>query len=187
MTPDLAKIHFPYDEDREDQYQEKLFKTKQFYFQKTPVPKLNDQKVKELRDIHRAYVIRFGVLDLTNDELEIPTFQFNANLFSDYSTLQDIRAWFRGQMARTSHALQFATLLENWLEVEFQYAKVYSAIFQNDDLSLVNVSNQADPMLLIQELRSMDKVGGLEFSNFSAPIIDELKRCAKFVFLQNAK
>ena len=190
MNESIAKIHFPEAiDDPAELYSDKLFRFKQFYFQRSPIPKVCQQKVKELRDIHLAFEIRFPYIEIQRSFTPLSEIIFSNDLATDLSILQNLQTVFRARIANSHNALDLAEYLENWYCMECAFAKTYSTLYASEDLSEVNISQNKDPMLLNEYLAEMSfsKISMAENqinkSAFPTLLQEELKRCAKFIEL----
>lgn len=189
MNTALAKIHFPSDEEPEEQYAEKLFRFKQYFFQHNPVPKVLENKIRELEAIHTAFLTRFPNIELHFEHDVSDGTSFTGNLLTDVKTLQNSRIVYRGKIARTHHALEMVETLKSWYSAELVFAQKYESYFAESDLTNVNLAVHVDPMILLDEIFSLDKQ--LFESNWQfhsteylpETLIGELKRCAKFALI----
>jgi hypothetical protein len=191
MNTALAKIHFPSDEDPEEQYAEKLFRLKQFFFRHNPVPKVLDSKIRELETIHAAFKTRFPNVELDFQNEESVTPFFTGNLLEDVKTLQNSRTVYRNKIARAHHAFQMIELLKLWYSAELLFALNYSSYFLESDLTDVNLTVNVDPMNILDDILSLDKQRYksndqlLSISHLPETLKRELKRCAKFVLVHS--
>jgi len=192
MNEAIAKIHFPEStEDPESLYAEKLFRIKQFYFQHTPIPKVKQQKIKELIDLHDAFLTRFPQIEIRSNisccSIETLTSDFKA----DFSIIENQRAQFKRLISSTHNALDLAHFLEKWYEFEFNFALLYSSIYVNSDLSTVNLSQNIDPMLIHESFMDVEQnlivspENHIFWTNIPNPIRQELMRCSKFIHLHD--
>lgn len=182
----LAQIHFPSDEDPLDQYAQKIFEFKQFYFQRNPIPKVCQRKIAQLKAIDGAFVFRFPEITLRYNVMPRGELQFSGLFQQDFLLIEALRAKFRGQISKSQHAMEIADALESWFDAELTFAKQYAAIFLDSDLTSIQLSQNTDAMSLNVELKQIEAPLALDYfqtnkSNLSPKLHDELQRCAKFV------
>jgi hypothetical protein len=187
MIDSLAMLYFPDDEEPELQYAEKLFRIKQYYFQKTPIPKVVQQKIGELRVIQDAYTMRFPNIVVESDSMVLDSAQYMGIFGYDYLLLHSVRATIRSHFSRAQNALELVELLDFWYREEYRFANAFSFVFAANDLSHVNLSNSIDPMEILKVLKETNF--DLHISQNQLPkeipklIVSELLRCAKFIHL----
>jgi hypothetical protein len=182
----LAQIHFPSDEDPLDQYAQKIFEFKQFYFQRNPIPKVCQRKIAQLKAIDEAFVFRFPEITLRYNVTPRGELQFSGLFQQDFLLIEAFRAKFRGQIAKSQHALEIADTLESWFDSELTFTKQYAGIFLDSDLTSIQLSQNTDAMSLNVELKQFEAPLALDYfqtnkSILSPKLHEELHRCAKFV------
>lgn len=189
MNEVLAKIHFPDDiEEPLDLYNEKLFRVKQFYFQRNPIPKVTQQKIKELQDLHAAFALRFPQLIPNRTYNPLAAVVFSKFFKTDYKILQNAQTIFKGRVATCHHALDLAQYLEDWYHLEVEFARTYGHFYEEVDLSAFQLTQNDDVMLINQRLEanaSFDLHADSQLNKNEIPIVlqDVLKRCAKFIVM----
>ena len=186
----LAKIHFPSDEDPLDQYAQKLFEFKQFYFQRNPIPKVCQRKVVQLKTIHEAFLLRFPELALHFNPMPQDEFTFYGFFAEDFLRIEALRAKFRGQISKSQHAVEIAQNLDAWFDAEVTFAQKYATIFMDSDLASIQLNQNTDAMSLNAELKQTEAPLSLDYlqsnkSELLPKLHDELQRCAKFVLVHS--
>lgn len=189
MNPSLALIIFPSDDEPEEQYAEKLFKIKHYFFQRSPIPKVYKQKIKELNDIHLAFEIRFPELSISKDANENLEFSSRNDFANDFIVIQEIRSMCRRNMSNSHNALSLIEILQNWYYIELKYSSAYNTFFKNHDLSDINLAQSSDPMYVMKELKNQTWTltdDSIEEGFVPSSVVHELKRCSKFMKLYEA-
>ena len=189
MNDSLAFLYFPDDEEPELKYAEKLFRIKQYYFQKTPIPKVVQQKIGELRLIQDAYTVRFPKIAVKPDSMVLDSAQYKGIFSFDYSLLHTVRATMRSHISRVWNALELAELLDFWYLDEYRFANAYSFVFAANDLSQVNLSSTNDPMEILKLLKETNFDWHSSQNHFPREIPklieSEFFKCAKFIALHD--
>jgi|688.fasta_scaffold38011_8 hypothetical protein len=189
MQLDLARIHFPKNlEEPFDVYQEKHFQIKQYFFQRAPIPVVVQKKIKELNELHEAYLLCYPEASLDEQFKPFLPALFTGNWVDDFHVLQNARTKYKTQLVALISAKNSALLLENWFTEELNYAQIWSQIYKNEDTTHVQVSQEPDPMRMLQWLRelpfnpSIENIE-IEQENLQIDLQNELKRLSKFVAL----
>jgi hypothetical protein len=189
MNEALAKIHFPDDvEEPLDLYNEKLFRFKQFYFQRNPIPKVTQQKIKELQDLDAAFELRFPQLNPNRAYTPVADVVFSKFFSTDYKMLQHAQTIFKGRVATCQHALDLSEYLEDWYNLEVDFARTYGHFYEEDDLTAVQLTQNEDVMLINQRLAAnayfnLHADYQWNKNDIALELQDVLKRCAKFIVL----
>lgn len=185
----MARIHFPENlEEPFDVYQEKHFQIKQFFFQRAPIPVVVQKKIKELNELHEAYLLCYPEASLDEKYAPFSPAIFTWNWLDDFHVLQNARTKYKTQLVALISAKDSALLLGNWFTEELNYAQIWSQIYTQSDLTQVQISQEPDPMRLLQWLRELPFNPSLEnIENEQETLIvelqNELKRLSKFVAL----
>ena len=189
MQLDLARIHFPENlEEPFDVYQEKHFQIKQYFFQRAPIPVVVQKKIKELNELHEAFLLCYPDVPLDEQYTPFLPASFTGNWLDDFHVLQNARTKYKTQLVALISAKSSAKLLENWFTEELNYAQLWSQIYKNEDTTQIQVSQEPDPMRMLQMLREMSfnpTIDGLSTERETLPLElqNELKRLSKFVAL----
>jgi hypothetical protein len=189
MQLDLARIHFPENlEEPFEVYQEKHFQIKQYFFQRAPIPVVVQKKIKELNELHEAFTLCYP--EIVVEHKKLPEFEvnFSSNWGQDFQILHHLRTKFKTTLVSLLSAQSSAELLVNWYYCELEYAKNWSQIYKNEDTTQVQVSQEPDPMRMLQMLREMSfnpTIDGMSTERETLPLElqNELKRLSKFVAL----
>lgn len=189
MQLDLARIHFPENlEEPFDVYQKKHFQIKQYFFQRAPIPVVVQKKIKELNELHEAFLLCYPDVPLDEQYTPFLPASFTGNWVDDFHVLQNARTKYKTQLVALISAKNSALLLENWFTEELNYAQLWSQIYKNEDTTQIQVSQEPDPMRVLQMLREMSfnpTIDGMSTERETLPLElqNELKRLSKFVAL----
>lgn len=189
MQLDLARIHFPENlEEPLEVYQEKHFQIKQYFFQRAPIPVVVQKKIKELNELHEAFLLCYTDVPLDEQYTPFLPASFTGNWVDDFHVLQNARTKYKTQLVALISAKNSALLLENWFTEELNYAQLWSQIFKKEDTTQIQVSQEPDPMRMLQMLREMSfnpTIDGMSTERETLPLElqNELKRLSKFVAL----
>ena len=189
MQLDLARIHFPENlEEPFDVYQKKHFQIKQYFFQIAPIPVVVQKKIKELNELHEAFLLCYPDVPLDEQYTPFLPASFTGNWVDDFHVLQNARTKYKTQLVALISAKNSALLLENWFTEELNYAQLWSQIYKNEDTTQIQVSQEPDPMRMLQMLREMSfnpTIDGMSTERETLPLElqNELKRLSKFVAL----
>ena len=189
MQLDLARIHFPENlEEPFDVYQEKHFQIKQYFFQRAPIPVVVPKKIKELNELHEAFLLCYPDVPLDEQFTQFLPESFTGNWVDDFHVLQNARTKYKTQLVALISAKSSAKLLENWFTEELNYAQLWSQIYKNEDTTQIQISQEPDPMRMLQMLREMSfnpTIDGMSTERETLPLElqKELKRLSKFVAL----
>lgn len=165
MTKEDALLYFPIEEDIEidDLYEELLFEQKQFLIDRVPVSKVFEPRINKLKKIEEAYIffggeikqksnIHKGILAYNKDAIEevFAVFQQNKN------TLKLILF----NASNASEIEQITTLIfENYRKFAEKWPKI-----EPEGLNRPIISKEADPMEIINEIKSAKEKGIVNFS-----------------------
>jgi hypothetical protein len=189
MQLDLARIYFPENlEEPFDVYQEKHFHIKQYFFQRAPIPVVVQKKIKELNELHDAYLLCYPEASFDEQYIPFTPSIFTGNWLDDFHVLQNARTKYKTQLVPLISAKNSVLLLGNWFAEELNYAKIWSPIYVQSDLAQVQISQEPDPMRLLQWLRELPFNPSLEnieneHDSLIVELQNELKRLSKFVAL----
>lgn len=189
MQLDLARIHFPENlEEPLEVYQEKHFQIKQYFFQRAPIPVVVQKKIKELNELHEAFLLCYPDVPLDEQYTPFLPASFTGNCVDDFHVLQNARTKYKTQLVALISAKNSAKLLENWFTEELNYAQLWAQIYKNEDTTQIQVSQEPDPMRMLQMLREMSfnpTIDGMSTERETLPLElqNELKRLSKFVAL----
>jgi hypothetical protein len=189
MQLDLARIHFPENlEEPFEVYQEKHFQIKQYFFQRAPIPVVVQKKNKELNELHEAFTLCYPNIPIEHKKITEVEVNFSGNWADDFHLLQNTRTKLKTTLVTLLCAQDSATLLEHWYDHELQYAIIWSKIYTNTDDAQVNVTQEPDPMRMLQWLRESGINTSLvniqnERDALQIELQNELKRLSKFVEL----
>jgi hypothetical protein len=189
MQLDLARIHFPENlEEPLEVYLEKHFQIKQYFFQRAPIPVVVQKKIKELNELHEAFLLCYPDVPLNEQFTPFLPASFTGNWVDDFHVLQNARTKYKTQLVALISAKNSALLLENWFTEELNYAQLWSQIYKNEDTTQIQVSQEPDPMRMLQMLREMSfnpTIDGMSTERETLPLElqNELKRLSKFVAL----
>lgn len=189
MQLDLARIHFSENlEEPLEVYQEKHFQIKQYFFQRTPIPVVVQKKIKELNELHEAFLLCYPDVPLDEQYTPFLPASFTGNWVDDFHVLQNARTKYKTQLVALISAKNSALLLEYWFTEELNYAQLWSQIYKNEDTAQIQVSQEPDPMRMLQMLREMSfnpTIDGMSTERETLPLElqNELKRLSKFVAL----
>lgn len=189
MDISLARIIFPVNSSEpEDLYQEKHFRIKQYFFQKAPIPKISNTKIKELQEIDQAFNLCYPEIKITENAINHTANNYSGNWALDFQILYTSRNLYKTQLASSISAKTSATLIEFWYQNELEYASTFASIFEDEDLKSIQINQETDPMILMQSMREIEfepTLDNLIFHRATLPenIKIELKRLTKFAHL----
>lgn len=189
MQIDLARIYFPkHLEDPFDIYQEKHFQIKQYYFQRAPIPVVVQKKIKELRELNDAFVMIYPQVNIERRTIPYSPAQFTQNWSEDFHLMQNLRTKHKTQLVSTLSAENSAEILSNWYHDELNYAQIWASLFNGESLTNINLTQESDPMLILQLLREIAYKPTLanlkeDRESLNPSLQNELKRLSRFVEL----
>lgn len=150
MTIEEAQIHFKYNDlhDLDDQFESQLFEYKQFFTSKPPVRKVFQAKLKKLDQMHLAYQILGGKLELsTYNPLII---NFDKDLVTAFQSYYKVRGELKQRIMQASDVADLRKMILHLLTETKLYASVWQ--FNHEDYDGILVSSESDEMLIYKEL-----------------------------------
>lgn len=166
----------------QDKYDEEIFRFKQFFVSKPPVPKLFFKKIKEMTELHEAAISLFKEIEFGGQaKRENSDVNFTGNWKSDYHALHSYRTRVKQRIMSASSAPTIAQCIKEWLDVEVRYINVYSNVFKDDNFQPVIVSKEPDPMEMLADMEKLnhgDSIENLTLCRKELPELlqNELKR-----------
>ena len=172
MNKEQAKIYFTWNEEEHplDQWEEHLFKVKQYFLNNLPIGRVFNAKLEKLKKSYEAYLLLGGVevqkLNKLENTFNIPKY---SNVLSNaFNQLFDLRNVVKQKILEALHPDDLDYIIRFWIAQEISY----QALFTLNDLSFfednVVVSKADDPMVIYQSMKEAEAtLGDLNFENLN--------------------
>lgn len=170
MNKEEAQIYFRWNEEEYpiDQWEEHLFKVKQYFLNNLPIGRVFYAKLEKLKKSYDAYLLLGGeeVQKLNNLENAF-TFPNFSNIISNaFNQLFDLRNVVKQKILEALHPDDLDSIIRFWIAQEVSYQKLFTL----NDLSFfeenVSVSKADDPMVIYQSMKEAEaKFEDLNFEN----------------------
>lgn len=187
MTPEEARLFFPYseEEDLSDLYDERLFEYKQFFLSKTPIRKVFESRLEKLAQMDKAYRIIANEPLSVNNEPSVEPVDFPDNLLAAFNLWEQLKGNSKQQIMLSLTASELRKNVLRYLQITDDYRlKWYTE--QEIDAEISQLSKDEDPMEVLQAIRSFEKEGGVNFQdilkmNTNSFLLKEMKRLSLLV------
>ncbi len=187
MTPEEARLFFPYteDDDLSDLYDERLFEHKQFFLSKTPIRKVFESRLEKLAQMEKAYRIIANEPLSGNNEPSVEPVDFPDNLLAAFNLWEQLKGNSKQQIMLSRTASELRENVLRYLQIVDDYRiKWYTE--QEIDAEITQLSKDEDPMEVLQAIRSFEEEGGVNFQdilkmNTNSFLLKEMKRLSLLV------
>lgn len=170
MNKEEAQIYFRWNEEEYpiDQWEEHLFKVKQYFLNNLPIGRVFYAKLEKLKKSYDAYLLLGGeeVQKLNNLENAFTFPKFSNIISNAFNQLFDLRNVVKQKILEALHPDDLDSIIRFWIAQEVSYQKLFTL----NDLSFfeenVSVSKADDPMVIYQSMKEAEaKFEDLNFEN----------------------
>ena len=171
MTENELKIFFPFNEndDLDDLFEERLFEFKQFFIQKTIIPKVFEAKIEKLLKIDKAYNILKNNLKeqfSTSFKIENP-FEIEQNILTVFNRYQIQKNEIKTQLQQSQSTVELIQYVRTLILLTKFYLDKWVDIPTHKEIV---VSKEPDPMELLKAIKEFNLKGGVNFVDISEKI-----------------
>jgi hypothetical protein len=171
MTENELKIFFPFNEndDLDDLFEERLFEFKQFFIQKTIIPKVFEAKIEKLLKIDKAYNILKNNLKeqfSTSFKIENP-FEIEQNILTVFNRYQIQKNEIKTQLQQSQSTVELIQYVRTLILLTKFYLDKWVDVPTYKEIV---VSKEPDPMELLKAIKEFNLKGGVNFVDISEKI-----------------
>ncbi len=171
MTENELKIFFPFNEndDLDDLFEERLFEFKQFFIQKTIIPKVFEAKIEKLLKIDKAYNILKNNLKeqfSTSFKIENP-FEIEQNILTVFNRYQIQKNEIKTQLQQSQSTVELIQYVRTLILLTKFYLDKWVDVPTHKEIV---VSKEPDPMELLKAIKEFNLKGGVNFVDISEKI-----------------
>ena len=171
MTENELKIFFPFNEndDLDDLFEERLFEFKQFFIQKTIIPKVFEAKIEKLLKIDKAYNILKNNLKeqfSTSFKIENP-FEIEQNILTVFNRYQIQKNEIKTQLQQSQSTVELIQYVHTLILLTKFYLDKWVDVPTHKEIV---VSKEPDPMELLKAIKEFNLKGGVNFVDISEKI-----------------
>ena len=172
MTNQQAHLFFPHtsEDDLEDLWEQRLFEQKQFFLTRPPIRIVWMSRLKKLEKQYQGYLV------LTDQERQDNIIDnslkteiiFPLEFVSAFHEFHKQRNVYKSQLLKAQTYDALVTAVDEWLNTEMVYAKLWIVVESKQDEIEVIQSKEPDPMNLLKDLKETEKL-------INSPLIEILK------------
>ncbi len=154
-------------EDWEDAFEEEIFALKQQILTIIPIQNLYQAKIDKCKKLEEAFVFLGGRLAIENNFID-DRYTFSEIILDAFQNYQQYKNKLKLNLTQiyTSNSIKF--ICESLLKLEIEYANLWNL---NSEIVQVTLSNQPDPMELLQAIKQFNKLKGYTFSDLKEMLI----------------
>lgn len=166
-------------EDWEDTFEEEIFALKQQILTLIPIQKLYQAKIDKCEKLEEAFVFLGGRLASENS-FAVKDFTFSDVILEAFQNYQQYKNQLKLNITQVNTSNLLKIVCDSLIKLEVEYANLWSL---SNSVDKVVLSNQPDPMDLLQAIKRFNELKGYTFSDLKeminvAPkvLVEEQKR-----------
>jgi hypothetical protein len=171
MTENELKIFFPFNEndDLDDLFEERLFEFKQFFIQKTIIPKVFEAKINKLLKIEQAYnIIKNNHQQKFSITIKVEnSFDIEQNILTVFNRYQIQKNDIKSKLQQSQSTVEIIQNVRALILLNKFYLDKWVDVPTDNEIV---ISRETDPMELLKAIKEFNLKGGVNFVDISEKI-----------------
>lgn len=171
MTENELKIFFPFDknDDLDDLFEERLFEFKQFFIQKTIIPKVFEAKINKLLKIEQAYnIIKNNHQQKFSITIKVEnSFDIEQNILTVFNRYQIQKNDIKSKLQQSQSTIEIIQNVRALILLNKFYLDKWVDVPTDNEIV---ISRETDPMELLKAIQEFSRKGGINFVDISEKI-----------------
>ena len=159
MKIEEAQLFFPFnaEDDLDELWEERLFKHKQFFLTRPPIPKVFLARLKKIAQQYEAYQTLSNKTLILSKEVENKLNEFDEIVIRAFNQLFQYRNHFKSQLLAVEDYFSLSKIINEWVATEKKYTLkwTFDASLKNENETIISKEN--DPMVILKHLKIWDQ------------------------------